>query len=652
MFNQLKKAVQDNFNKMSTGDLFYVTIDRDLIWEKYLSGFVEEERQSHNCNCCKSFLRQWSGIVGIVDGEKISIWDDIDVTGYNQSLNNLSEYIHSLPITDVFLNDFAKCGTDKNRDGARNVIWEHLYIELPSRFVIKNGTIDAVRGEKRTDVETLTRAITDITAEATETVLELIAQDSIYKGKEFEALLFKFLGLQKTYYGKSSNFVWAITGSIPQSISRIRNSSIGTLLVNLSEGMDLDTAVAKFEQMVAPTNYKRPTALVSPKMVEQAKTKLAEMGLTGALERRFANESDLHTENILYVDKSSSITDVFDEVSKEVSVNPRTFSKTEEISIVDFVNRILPGTKKLEVLLENKHLNNMVTLLTAADPETPSLFKWDNPFSWSYTGGITDSIKERVKTAGGNVEGVLRVSLSWFNIDDLDLHVYEPNGNLIYFGDKRSLSSGFLDIDMNAGGTFIRNAVENIAWTDQSKMLEGKYKVIVNNFSQRESADAGYDIQIEYAGEIFDFTSRTSPRTNSSHNVVEFNYSSKDGLVFPSETKSTASSKEKWAIKTNQFHKVKNIMLSPNYWEKQIGNKHFLLFLEGCVADEKPRPFFNEFLKDTFTENRKVFEILGSKVKVEPTNNQLSGIGFSDTVRNDLIVKVQGKFTRTLKIII
>lgn len=50
----------------------------------------------------------------------------------------------------------------------------------------------------------------------------------------------------------------------------------------------------------------------------------------------------------------------------------------------------------------------------------------DNNFSWAYTGGITDSIKERVKQAGGNVDGELRISLSWFNFDDLDLHVIEP----------------------------------------------------------------------------------------------------------------------------------------------------------------------------------------------------------------------------------
>ena len=183
-------------------------------------------------------------------------------------------------------------------------------------------------------------------------------------------------------------------------------------------------------------------------------------------------------------------------------------------------------------------------------------------------------------------------------------------------------------------------------------MLEGTYQVIVNNFSKRESTATGYDVQIEFGGEIFDFGSAKSPADTKSNSVVSFNYSKAAGIVFNGSVNSTVSSKDKWGLKTNKFHKVKNIMLSPNYWNNSVGNKHFMFFLENCINDEQTRPFFNEFLKEEFTENRKVFEVLGSKIKVEPTDHQLSGIGFSDTNRNSVIVKVKGKFTRTLKVTI
>lgn len=654
MFTDLKKRVKDNFDKMSMSELFYVTIDRDAIWEQYLSGFPENERQEHNCNCCKSFIRQYGGIVAIINGTKVSMWDEVEVDGYTDAIANLSEYVKSLPITDVFINGFTKCGTDKNPDKVRNVIWQHFYIELPSKFVVREDSIDATKGDKRSNKDVLARGLAEISIETTESVLELIEENSIYRGKEFEAILKQFLSLQKEYKKASDKdlFTWSKSVTSSSALCRLRNASIGTLLVNLSEGMDIELAVGKFEQMVAPTNYKRPTSLVTPKMVEQAQEKLKELGLEHSMERRFANQTDLNTEDVIYVDKSSNVSDVFADITKDTIVNPRNFSKTEEISINDFIEKIVPNSEEIEVLLENRHLPNMVSLITGVDKEVKSLFKWDNLFSWSYTGGITDTIKERVKQAGGNVEGVLRVSLSWFNFDDLDLHVIEPNGTRIYYGDKRSITSGQLDVDMNAGSGTTREAVENIVWTDQNRMREGNYQVIVNNYSKRENVNFGYDVQIEYGGEIFDLSSLKSPSNSQSDVVAMFNYSKEKGIVFTSNVNSTVTSKEKWGLKTNKFHKVKNIMLSPNYWEKQIGNKHFMFFLENAINDESTRPFFNEFLKDDFTENRKVFEILGSKIKVEATINQLSGIGFSETNRNNIIVRVKGKLTRTFKIVI
>lgn len=73
--------------------------------------------------------------------------------------------------------------------------------------------------------------------------------------------------------------------------------------------------------------------------------------------------------------------------------------------------------------------------------------------------------------------------------------------------------------------------------------------------------------------------------------------------------------------------------------------------LDGCKTDETPRPFFNEFLGPELDKHRKVLEILGSKVKVKETDNQLSGIGFSETQKNSVVVRVTGNFARTLKVL-
>ena len=45
-----------------------------------------------------------------------------------------------------------------------------------------------------------------------------------------------------------------------------------------------------------------------------------------------------------------------------------------------------------------------------------------------------------------------------------------------------------------------------------------------------------------------------------------------------------------------------------------------------------------------------VMEAMGFKARVKDAEDQLSGIGFSSTVRNDLVVKVKGMTERTMRI--
>lgn len=657
MFNKLKLQVQKRFKEISSDTIFYVDIDRDKIWERYLSGFDDPaERQAHNCNCCKSFLRQYSGMVAIVDNKVQTIWDITPPSHFAKSVKNIRDYILSLPVTNVFITTEDKLGTEKSADKKRDIVWTHFYIEVPQSAIYKGSeTIDSVQGSSRDSKAVLKRSLDELTKDAVDTVLELIAQGSLYRGNEFKGLLTEFQYLQLAYSkvpaGLKDNFCWAASRNAGQALTRIRNTAIGTLLINLSEGMELDMAVTKFETVMAPSNYKRPVALVTPRMVEEAKEKLSALGYLESLERRFAMPADLNVNNVLFVDKSSSLKDVFEDIKKDTMINPRSLSKTEEMSIRDFITDVLPKTKGLYLLLENSHLSNMVSLLTSVNGG-PTLFKWGNPFSWAYTGGITDSIKERVKQAGGKVDGELRCSLSWHNFDDLDLHILEPGGNRIYYSSKSNYyTDGTLDVDMNAGSGKTREPVENIVWPDAKKMEEGRYQLLVHNFAKRETTGKGFTVQIECRDEIFELDFPTNPRDGVFQGIVQFDYTRKGGLKMVGDIKSNVSSKDKWNLKTNRFHKVKNMLLSPNCWgDLATGNKHYFFNLENCLSDEATRPFFNEFLKPELETHRKFFEVLGGKLTISPTNNMVAGVGFSETQRNHIYVKVDGSFKRTLKI--
>jgi hypothetical protein len=303
-------------------------------------------------------------------------------------------------------------------------------------------------------------------------------------------------------------------------------------------------------------------------------------------------------------------------------------------------------------MFENKHENNLMSLVAPVNEDAPGMFKWGNNFSWAYKGEVADSIKERVKKAGGNVNAVLRCSLAWNNFDDLDIHIVEPNKNEIYFGNKRGFySTGFLDVDMNAGGSNSREAVENIIWTDKKKMGEGIYEVWVHQYSQRETKDIGFTVEIEYEGKILTFHYLKTMKTNDKVQVARFTFNKTEGIRIIESLDSTESTKTTWNIKTQQFHDVKMIMNSPNHWDgEKTGNKHYFFILENCHSGEATRGFFNEFLNEKLTEHRKVFEVLGSKMKTDANSDQLSGVGFSSTKKDTLICKVSGSFTRMLKV--
>ena len=220
-------------------------------------------------------------------------------------------------------------------------------------------------------------------------------------------------------------------------LCQIRNDVIGTLLVDLSEGKELEVAVKSFEDKVSGTNYKRPTALVTPKMRDAAKQTLTDLGLMSALDRRYAKLEDVNVSNVLFADRSAKKRmsgDVFDDIVTSGDAT-KNLDRVEEVTIDKFISDILPTAKSLEVLVENRHGSNLVSLIAPYDMTAKGMFKWANPFSWSYNGDVADSIKERVKEAGGNVTGDVCCRLGWSNYDDLDFHMIEPDGfqNLLRF---------------------------------------------------------------------------------------------------------------------------------------------------------------------------------------------------------------------------
>lgn len=653
-FPVLANAVAARLAELAREPLFVVASDRDTIWETYLKAFpagtdpIFREKTTHDCSCCKKFIRDVGNVVAIQNGAVATVWDlNALPSPYQAVADAMSEYIKALPIRDVFLSHEAMHGraTSHGLINGRSITFSHFAGEVPTRFVAPKKELATRRGKKRADFDVLMRGIQELKPEAVAQVVDLIEQNALYRGEEHRRAVLEFQQLQAHVLGMTASthprvpLVWTL---IDSPAARLRNTVIGTLIQDLSDGVELERAVRSFESKVAPQNYKRPTALITKRMVEDAMKTIGELDLEPALERRHARLSDVSVTSVLWVNNAAQgemkggIKGLLMEEVQPAAFDP---DKATEIGIEAFVRDVLPGVKDLRLYLENSALPNFVSLTAPVHADSKRLFRWSNDFAWSYDGNVADSIKDKVKRAGGRVEDVaLRISLAWSNTDDLDLHCFAPGGRHIAYFNKE----GILDVDMNVQGE-TREPVENMRWVHRPR--DGEYDVFVHNFRKRESIDVGFTVEVESAYGLhtlrYDKAVAGKQEVKVAHIVmqsgVEPTVVAAPGIVAGSVAQ------EKWGLKTLDLIRVNSLVLSPNYWDgNAVGNKHFFFILDGAKNPLPTRGIYNEFLSGHLEKHRKVFEVLGDKTKVPVADQQLSGVGFSSTRKERVTVVAMG----------
>lgn len=640
-FKQFSDIINQKFVAMSNQPLFTTNVPKEQLWATYQSAYTAEsnpifrERRVHECNTCYAFIKRLGAVVSITNNQLDTIWN---VEGLEAPYAAVALAMHNLvstsAISSIFLSDEKLAGREFNieENEAGNIKWDHFYADISA---FHSNSVATDRGEIETTVTLFNRALNEFSISTLETAIDLC--DTIYRGAEFKPTVVKFLEAKRAFDGPL--FIWQNYNKYP---ARIRNSAIGTLLIDIEAGIELDIAVAKYEAVVAPSNYKRTTAVVTEGMKKQALATIAELGIEPSLARRHATLEDISINNVLFADRSakSVMKGGLDNLLK-TSKPVKAPTETTEITIEQFLTSVMPNSSVIETLVENKHTSNFVSLVAPTNPDSPNILKWNNNFTWSYNGEVTDSMKQKVKAAGGKVDGVLRFSIQWNEdkldkANDLDAHCRTPTAE-IYFGNRVDNYGGQLDVDIRTPGNSI--AVENITWNQLSTMKDGTYTFYVNNYSGTNSK--GFRAEVEFNNQLFEYNYNQPIRNK----VVVAEVTLHNGeFTIVHKLPCSTSSKDVWGTTTQQYQRVSTIMLSPNFWDEQtIGNKHYFFMLDDCKNPSDVRGFYNEFLSDDLTKHRKVFEMISSLMKCEPSDSQLSGLGFSSTQRNTLSVKCDGR---------
>ena len=118
-------------------------------------------------------------------------------------------------------------------------------------------------------------------------------------------------------------------------------------------------------------------------------------------------------------------------------------------------------------------------------------------------------LMERLAREGGKT-GVVQISLAWDDYNDLDMHVFCPSGERIYFNNRKSECGGELDVDMNVRPKS-KTPIENVVWTDQAP--DGEYKIGVHFYrhhrKRRTKKTCQFRLRVvtygqakEYSGEL------------------------------------------------------------------------------------------------------------------------------------------------------
>lgn len=703
-FKEFNQKIQQQFAKMcATGKLFRVELTGQQVWDIYINGFsasqnpVFRDPQSsvHNCNTDRHFIKRYGNIVALDENNSIMTMFDIDVaeSDFETTVPNLSAWLKEAKIVAPFFESWNEINVlpyekkiskqqtqfqlgiaEQYKQYTKEEVekfgvveqgkvytFNHFHVFVSAAFIDMGiKSVDSIVGEYRDAKNVFQRGMQEIPLDTLQLVNDLILQGSLLNG---DAHLFKiqqFIELKKQYelvpVAQKDNWCWKASYKLP--ISKFRNELIGTLCVELAEGVELNEACKTWNKRVDPLNYMKAKAPITTSQIKQAQKFVEEEGYLASFDRRFATIDDIDVSEILHTnagDGAIKTASLFDAV-KATSVSTRHkrshFNDITSISIETFMKEILPTATSVEAFLENRMDGNLVALITANEKNSKPLFKWSNNYSWTYNGNLAgkSQIKEAVKSAGGKVDGVLRFSITWNESgndnSDLDNHCLEPNRNRIYFSSKVSpTSGGHLDVDIITPNGKL--AVENITFPSIQKMQQGDYTFLVNQYSARNSQ--GFKAEIEFNGEVYNYEYKKAVNGNVEVAVVTL----KNG-VFSIEHKlpETAPSKTLWGLESNEFHKVNLVSLSPNYWgENNVGNKHYFFMLEGCHSDTSLRSFHNEYLTGDLLAHRKVLEILAETTKLAPSKKQLAGIGFSSSVKDELIVRVKGSHQRVLKIV-
>ena len=255
---------------------------------------------------------------------------------------------------------------------------------------------------------------------------------------------------------------------------------------------------------------------------------------------------------------------------------------------------------------------------------------------------FSKKIREHFNEMAEGSKRLFEVEFDYEEMKNLYLNSYPEGSNEIYRKRREFDCSSCEKFIRDIGNVVaIKNGQLHTIW--EPDIEDGVYSVVAKALD--------WYIRVAFNGEVYRFVHKEPLKNKEWVTIAKLELKNgRFNIIEMAETDNDP--KDMWGLRTNQFVPVSVMCYSPNYWDEQqgIGHQHLFFMLKDCVNPEEPNGYYNEFLKPELEQHRRVFEALGAKAHVKDTDDQLSGVGFSLTRRNDLVVKVKGATERVLRV--
>lgn len=390
--------------------------DATGLWDAYLGAHFPDERQHHNCNACRHFIERFGGLVFIDEsGAAIpAIWngDEADVDSA-PSIIAMERMVRRAKVTGVFYSAEQTLGQPVTG------IWRHLSATLPAALVHKHPLLTAGQSmaEKREDYRTMQRALGDFTAAHVDQALHLLNSDAIYRSEKVVApaqFLRDLIAIRDDNQREDSrrNLTWRRIAAAPAGFCHPRSSMIGTLLEDISAGLDFADVSRKFAAKMHPLAYQRPQAAPKAGAIAQAEAMFETLGLAPSLERRIARIEEIP---LLWSPKKAEAPKsggIFSHLqSRDAADAPSMNVPAIAMTLDKFHRTVIGGAEEIQVSVA--HTVPAVYITAPVHADAPRLFQWDHPFAhYCYTGG-TQASSLGLRAGWVNVAGITRLPSRW-----------------------------------------------------------------------------------------------------------------------------------------------------------------------------------------------------------------------------------------------